>query len=179
MNARKSILSTLTGFFSREGSSDESAAAVIPTAATPPVDLDEPVTNPALVAAIYEHQQTDTEETAVVLLDELKQAVLLVGITLEKPPARTADAEVLFKQGDRIGVIQIQDDTDRMLLALFTDHAELQRFTDEANSTLVMPTRQAMEFVLRQGYHGLVINPASDASVRLDAAFIHSVVQDM
>jgi hypothetical protein len=143
------------------------------------VDLGEPVTNSGLIAAIHLHQQTDTAESAAELFEELKQAVLLVGVRLEKTPARIADAEVLFKQGDQIGVIQVQDETDNALLALFTDHTELQEFTDQANSALVVPTRQAMEFVVKNGYDGLVINPANDASLRLDARYIRTVIQDM
>jgi hypothetical protein len=145
---------------------------------TPPVDLDQPVTNPRLVAAIRKHQQVDAEETAVELFEELTQAVLLVGVIVDNPPERTGEAEALFREGDRFGIIQVQDDDDQTLLTLFTDHAELQQFTDEANSTLVMPADEAMAFVLEQGYDGLVINPASDASLRLDASFLRTLVQE-
>jgi hypothetical protein len=176
MNVWKSWLAKVTGLLS------ESALHVRPAAKgldspVPPVDLDQPVTNPRLVAVIRKHQRIGSEATAVELFEELTQAVLLVGIVVDKPPARVAEREVEFRAGDRFGVVQVQDENEQTLLALFTDHEELHDFTDEANSTLVMPTDQAIAFVLEQDYDGIVVNPSSDASLRLDAAFLRTLMQ--
>lgn len=168
-----SLLSRLTGFFS-----STEASAVSQTgsqaAIVPPVHLDQPITNPRLTAAIQKHRQFGTDKTAAELFDELTSSVLLVGIVLDGVPARVSGAEVLFRQGDRIGVIEVADDHDNTLLGLFTDQRQVQQFTDKANSTVVLPAADAMRFVLARGYDGLVVNPASEASLRLDAALIRS-----
>ena len=142
----------------------------------PPIDLDVPVTNPKLVAAIGKHQQSQTNETATELFEELKKSVFLVAAIFQKPPTKTSEGQSILNQGDQIAIVEVYDNNDNRLLALFTDHSELQRFTDKANSTLVMPTNDAMSFVLSKGYAGLVVNPVSTATLRLDAPFIRTLV---
>ena len=94
----------------------------------------------------------------------------------QKPPTKTSEGQSILNQGDQIAIVEVYDNNDNRLLALFTDHSELQRFTDKANSTLVMPTNDAMSFVLSKGYAGLVVNPVSTATLRLDAPFIRTLV---
>ena len=144
-----------------------------------PVDLNIPVTNPYLVAAIQQHQSAQSNDTAVELFRELKVSVLLAGVILDNAPVKTSESQALFKKGDKIGFIEVRDKNDKKLLALFTDQDELQHFTNKANSTFVMPTKQAMNFVLEKNYDGLVVNPAGTASLRLDTPFIRTVVGDM
>ncbi|MGI9166891.1 MAG: SseB family protein [Pyrinomonadaceae bacterium] len=166
MSDRKSFWSALNGFFS-----GASAAAKTPSQpVVPPVDPDVPVTNPRFVSAIRKHQIGPTNETAAELIGELKESVLLVAIILDKPLAKVSEGQVLFKKGDTFAVVTVTDDSDNRLLALFTDHPELQRFTNQANSTLVMPAEEAMTFVLEKGYAGLVVNPASDATLTVGCA---------
>ena len=145
----------------------------------PPVDLNKPVTNPRLVAAIEKHQRIRSNETAVELLRELKASVLLVGAILEKPLPRASNSQALFKKGDKIGFIEVRDDAEKRLLGLFTDQGQLQRFTGQANSSFVMPAKQAMEFVIEKGYDGLVVNPSGPALLRLDTTFIRRIAKDM
>jgi len=140
-----------------------------------PVDLSVPVENPALIAAITKHQSIGTNETAAELFEELKKAVFLVGMITEKP-IKQESGDVLFKKGDRIGLITVIDNSNQRLLGLFTDHAELQAFTRDATSTLVMPAKMALEATVRDGYAGLVVNPAGQASLRLDREFILNIL---
>jgi hypothetical protein len=51
----------------------------------------------------------------------------------------------LFKKDEHIGLITVLDNSDKSLLGLFTDHGELKKFTNQAISTLVMPTKMALE----------------------------------
>jgi len=176
-NVLKTFLSVLAGLFPIMGASAQSGGAEARAAVIPPVDLDKPVTNPKLVAAICNHTQTHTNETASKLFAELKTAVFLVG-TIEDAATRVLEGQVLLKKGHKFRIIEVRDDSHKRLLALFTDHPELQRFSDQANSTLVMPTQQAMTWVLENGYDGLVINPGG-LSLRLDAPFLRSVVGKM
>jgi hypothetical protein len=119
-----------------------------------------------------------TSETALELLNELRTAFLLVGTILREVPSPSA-TQMLLKKGETIGFIEVRDESDKRFLGVFTDHPELWRFTDKSNSTQVMPTRQAMSHVVDYEYDGLVLNPAGDASLRLDAAFIRNVIDKM
>jgi SseB protein N-terminal domain len=145
----------------------------------PPVDLSVPVTNPCLVAAIEKHQKAQSKQTAEELFGELKDAVFLVAIILDNPPVKVSEGQSLFNRGDKIAVVEVRDNKDSRLLALFTDHTELQRFANRANSTLVMRTKDAMSFVLDKDYSGLVVNPAGEATFRVDSAFIPRAISGM
>src|SRR5262245_18280450 len=76
-NVLKTFLSVLDGLFPITGASAQCGGPEAPAAVIPPVDLNKPVTNPKLVAAIRNHQQTQTNETASKLFAELKTAVFL------------------------------------------------------------------------------------------------------
>jgi hypothetical protein len=149
------------------------------TKVVPPVDLNIPVTNPKLVDAIQRHQQLQQNETALALLEELRRSFLLAAIILERPLTETAPGQLLFKKGDRIGMVEARDDENSRLLALFTDHDQLNRFTNQANSSQVMPAKDALSFVLERGYTGTIINPAGASTLRLDAPFIRTVIDGM
>ena len=167
MTIKTGLLARLAGLF---GARASGAGGVVP-----PVDLDVPVTNPALVAAIRRHLRTQRNESAAVLLDVLKQSFLLTAVVMEDRPVPAARGQTMFRKGDRFGVIEVLDESDARLLALFTDQDELRRFTNQANSTLVMPANDAMAFVLEHHYTGMVVNPASVETLRLDAPFIRTL----
>jgi hypothetical protein len=175
VNISRNFFSSLASIFQQKNAASPSAQKPV----IPPVDLDIPVTNPRLVAAIQKRQIAQTNESATELFQELKASVFLVAVILEKPPTKVADTQVLFKKGDKISVVEVRDANDDRLLALFTDHPELQRFASYANSTLVMPTKDAMAFVLDKGYAGMVVNPANEGPLRLDTPFIRSVIGNM
>lgn len=151
------------------------AAATSASAIEPPVDLNKPVENPILVAAILKHQKVGSNETATELFQALKGSVFLVGMITDKP-IENSGGYASFKKGDHLGLITVIDNSDKSLLGLFTDHAELQNFTNKATSTLVMPAKMALEATLQHGYSGLVINPAGQASLRLDKEFIITIM---
>ena len=171
MSARNQLIAALISAFL-------SATGVL-AQAVQPVDLSKPVTNPRLVEAIRQHQRLQRNETATALFEELRSSVLLVPIVHAKPPDQTSPTQLLFKKGDQIVVVDVRDKKDSRLLALFTDHIELRRFTGQANSAFVMPSKDAMAFVLEKGYSGLVINPASEATLRMDTPFIRTVIGKM
>jgi hypothetical protein len=164
---KKGVLARLAGLLGGGASS--------PDDVVPPVDLGVPVTNPALVAAIRKHLRTQRSESAAALLDALKRSFLLTAVVMEDRPVPAARGQTMFRKGDRFGVIEVLDESDARLLALFTDQDELRRFTDKANSTLVMPAGDAMAFVLEHHYTGMVVNPASVETLRLDAPFIRTL----
>src|SRR5690349_13077828 len=118
MSQRKSLFSKLTRLF-RGGEEDvRPQSSESPARANSPIDLNEPVTNPRLVAAIQNHQWAQSEETAAALFDELSRSMLLAGVVIDGAPQRISDAEVLFRQGDEFGMVEVRDDFDRALLGL-------------------------------------------------------------
>lgn len=123
------------------------------------------------------HQIDHSNETAEELFSELKKANLLVAAIMEKPINEAKRSGFIIEKGEKIGFVEVVDDDNKRLLALFTDHPSLQRFTAQANATFVMSTKQAMSFVLEKSfYDGLVINPGSDKNLRLDSGFIRQVI---
>jgi hypothetical protein len=102
------------------------------------------------------------------MLAEFKRAIFLVAIYLATPATPTIPGQARFEAGQKIFITEVQDAQGKRLLALFTDHQEKLLFTDQTNSTLVMPAKDAMSFALEKGYTGLVVNPATLATMRLD-----------
>ena len=150
---------------------------------TPPVvsqvDPNTPVISPRLIATILKHQKAPSNETAVEVVSELKKSDFLVAIFLNRSPEQTSETQALFRKGDSIKFAKVLDSNDNTLLPLFTDHSELHRFTNEINSTLVMSGTIAMNFVLKNGYAGLVVNPANETALKLDTPFIRKVTGEM
>jgi len=145
----------------------------------PPVDLSVPVTNPALVAALAKHRDAKTPESEAEMLVEFKRAIFLVAIYLATPATPTIPGQARFEVGQKILITEIEDRQGHRLLALFTDHQEKLLFTDKTNSTLVMPAKYAMEFALEKGYSGLVVNPATRATMRLDNPVLRTMMSEM
>ena len=140
------------------------------------IDLNKPVENSAFKAALANHYQVQTKESAGPLFEELMKATFLLGVITDHPlnPAATG-GQMIFNKGDRVAIFEVRDESDSKLLALFSDHRELSNFSDQANATFVMPTPQALDFALEKGYQGVVVNPNSPMPLRLDSAFIRSL----
>lgn len=103
------------------------------------------------------------------LLAHFPRFILLVAIHRDKPLTKTSLGQAVFQAGDKFGAVNISDAQNNRLLALFTDHDEKLQFSTQSNSTHVMPAKDPIEFALNNGYSGLVANPATLASRRIDA----------
>jgi hypothetical protein len=125
----------------------------------PPVDLDTPVTNPALLAAINNLGSGADQSRLNALILELNRAVYLVATLLDEANVKEqSPGQVTFQKGSRVKVLGIMDTSNRPLLPLFTDWDAIRKWTNEPVSSMVMPAGQAWEFALAQ-YQGVVINP--------------------
>ncbi len=126
-------------------------------------DLDKPVENPQLSEALAGHASMPSDETWRELLIQVSRANYLVAvlddetnIELDQQPDTT-----VIKKGSRLAILFCQNDQGQKLATLFTDREQIQAWTDQRVSTLVMPAEQAWEFVASQSmYDGVVINPA-------------------
>ncbi len=131
-----------------------------PNTVTPPVDIDTPVTNPALTAAMARLGEGGDQAAIEAVLRELNRAVYLVAILLDEASVTTTSpGQATFNKGSVIKVLNCADSNDRPLLPLFTDWDAIRKWTNTSVSTLVMPADQAWDFALSQ-YQGAVINPA-------------------
>lgn len=141
--------------FQRKLDASESSPAV------PPVDLDAPVTNPGLLAALNAFAADQSEDHLDGLLTELNQAVYLVATLLDEANVQETDTpgDIVFKKGSVIQVIAAADDDGNSLLPLFTDWDAIKLWTQDPVQTLVMPAADAWSFALGD-YNGVIINPA-------------------
>jgi hypothetical protein len=130
----------------------------------PPVDLDTPVTNPRLVAAISSFAANRGSEQLNALLTELNSAVYLVATILDEANISATDTpgNIVFEAGSLIKVVSTSDADGNGLLPLFTDWDAIQQFTPDPVQTLVMPASDAWAFAL-DGYDGVVLNPAGSS----------------
>jgi len=127
---------------------------------TPPVDLDTPVRNPALLAAMNDVGRAPDASRLDALIRELNRGMYLVVTLLDQANVQPqSPGQVTFEKGSLIKVFEVADASDRRLLALFTDWDAIRKWTTEPVSSMVMPAPQAWDFALAK-YQGVVINPA-------------------
>ena len=133
-------------------------------AIVPPVDLNQPVTNPRLVEAINSLTGTNDKEQIERLLSELNRANFLVATFMDEVVKEPSSQEgtVTFKKGSRIKTLMCMRPDGKGALALFTDWDEIRKFTGEQVSGMVMPAEQAWSFSLA-GPGGAVVNPGGAA----------------
>jgi hypothetical protein len=146
------------GFFKKRSSEPKSAEV------KPPVDLNKPVENPALVAALLSFAQTRTPASQDALTIALRTANFLVAIlTDEMHTTPSGEGQTTIQAGSRIKILTCSDESGAVHLPLFTDWQSIRRWTDQPVSTLVMPARQAFEFGLSDNHAGAVVNPGENA----------------
>jgi len=144
----------------------------------PPVDLNKPVENPRLVAALVAFEKNQGDGTRQTLWRELKSAVYLIPVRADKlattPPDKSGKMTVT--EDSPISFFMSPDKAGNPFLPIFTDWQEIAKFTKEPVSTLVMPADDLWGFVLNQkNFHGAVLNPADKKALPLDRAMIQSL----
>lgn len=130
----------------------------------PPVDLDKPVENPALSAALDGYVDNRCPETEQELFRQLRSAVFLVPMLaddMKMTPGPEPGVGAIEKDST-IKIFACADSSGADHLPLFTDWSAIQAWTDRKVSTLVMPAWDAWSFVLSQPhYAGAFVNPGS------------------
>jgi hypothetical protein len=139
-----------------------SGAAWAQQAAGPPVDLNRPVQNPALVAALTTLEGARTPENAAKVRKQLQRAVFLVPILTDEfhttKPSVSGQSTVL--ENSRLKVFLAPDSSGKSFVPLFTDWDEIKKWTKKEVNTWVMPAADAWAFVLSNAeFAGIVINP--------------------
>ena len=133
----------------------------------PSIDINTPVRNPALTAALATDVLHNTPATRRAATAELMKATFLVAIlTQEVREKPVAPGQVTWQAGSRFSVLLSNDGQGGKVLPLFTDWDALRQWTDEPVSGLVIPAAEAWAFALTdETYTGVVVNPATDGRV--------------
>jgi hypothetical protein len=128
--------------------------------ATPPVDLNTPVENPKVVAAIRDFADASTPKTQDALTRALRAANFLVPMFTDEIKSSPIDeGSVSFEAGSKLKLLACTNEDDEVLLPLFTDWPAIREWTDEPASTLVMPAAEAFDLAASDEYAGAVVNP--------------------
>lgn len=140
----------------------------------PPVDLDKPVENPALSAALDSYVSNRCAETEQELFRQLRSAIFLVpmlGDEMQVKP-EPEPGVLTIKKDSVIKIFACADSSGADHLPLFTDWSAIQAWTNEKVSTLVMPASDAWSFVLSQPhYAGAFVNPGNQR-LQLNREFV-------
>lgn len=126
----------------------------------PPVDLDTPVTNPRLVAAMDAFMSTQGPEQLDALLLELRRSVYLIVTYMDDAilHKEAATNQATIKKGSTIGILELEGPDGQRTLPLFSDWDAIRKYTQDNVSTMVMPAKQAWSFAAEK-YGAAVINP--------------------
>lgn len=131
----------------------------------PPVDLNKPVENPEVVAAINAAANSQSPLLYAALTCALRDANYLVPIMQEGMIASPAgeEGQMIVHAGSRLNVFTCAAPDGGTLLPLFTDWDEIRRWIDVPVSTLVVPAKDAFAMASRDEYAGAVVNPGGQA----------------
>ncbi len=129
-----------------------------------PVDLNQPVENPALVAAMDRVAREPSDSSKDALLKELQQANYLAAMLTDGMKTSTNSlGQVTIEKGSKFGVLTAGKD-GKNFLVLFTDWRALRAYTQLEVSGWVLPAKDAWLFALEgNSYEGVVINPSHNA----------------
>ncbi|MCK7576621.1 MAG: SseB family protein [Chromatiales bacterium] len=128
----------------------------------PPVDLNKPVTNPTLTAALSKLAGNRTPENAASVRRELQKAIFLIPMLadeLHTTPV-TAEGKSIVLENSKLKIFMLTGKDGKSYLPLFTDWEEIQKWSNRSVNTLVMPASDAWSFAIANPkYEGIVVNP--------------------
>lgn len=129
----------------------------------PPVDLNKPVENPNLLAALKEFETHHSEQAQQELFRQLANANFLVPFFADEMQTTPSQApgQMVIEKGSLLKIPSCADRDGKDHLPLFTDWPAIQAWIEKPVSTLVMPSANAWSFILSQPhYAGAFVNPA-------------------
>ncbi|HYH02101.1 MAG TPA: enhanced serine sensitivity protein SseB [Bacillota bacterium] len=125
------------------------------------IDVNQPVTNPALVAAMNQMQQGPTAEKELMLIEEIARAHFLTPMILDG-----AIENGVLKAGSTISFKTISNGSGENFFLAFTDWEELGKWSSEPEQTLISTYDDLKSMVLNnEEIRGFVINPYGQSVV--------------
>jgi len=132
-----------------------------------PIDVQKPITNPALKKTIHTFNSNRTEINLLKVISEMKNAnFLILASNDELKTTETADKNIVtVEEGSIIKFLNTFNENGEVFTPLFTDWKEIGLWIEVTKdiSSWIMPTDEAFNFILKnKGVKGLVINPCTD-----------------
>ena len=128
-----------------------------------PVDLNKPVENPELVAALDAYTRNPSPGARTALTAQLNKGIYLLPILTDQAKITRSESDpgqATFEEDSLIKILTATDADGNAILPLFTDWPSIRSWTTQNVSTLVLPAQDAWGFATRgEGYSGAVINP--------------------
>lgn len=128
------------------------------------VDVNKPVENPLLVAAIDALQKNPTAETESTLFEQLRQAHFLLVLQEGIGGEPDADGKITLAKDTTISIPMLSDADGHPLYFGFTDWPSLYAWRNQPDQqTLIVPFDDLPGFVLREDSNctGFLINPST------------------
>lgn len=139
--------------------SQSGEAAPTPPNVTPPVDLNKPVSNPDLVAAISAFMRSRTRINIESLQRELNRAVYLLPTIMDDGAMeQSAPGQMTIRAGSKLKIPVVGD--QEPYLPLFTDWEALRAWIQVPVSGMVVPADQAWDLAM-SNYAGAAVNPGT------------------
>lgn len=145
------------------------------------IDVNKPVENPNLKAAIQKFINERTERNALELGRQLNGSVFLIAMnTNEMIMTDNKNGSSVVQKGSVIKILNCFNEKNECFLPIFTDWEEIRLWTKENVGGLMSPSKDTWEFILSQQetYKGIVINPATTGWT-LHHQEIKNLLQDM
>jgi len=129
----------------------------------PPVDIDKPVENSALVTVLDAYLQNPTQSARKALPAELNKAVFLLPVVMDESNIKRSVEDpglAIFEKDTFFEIFNATDSDGNLLLPIFTDWPSIRSWTKAQVSAMVLPAQDAWAFATTKGdYSGVVVNP--------------------
>jgi hypothetical protein len=126
------------------------------------------VENPRLVQTLQQYLATPSTDALRDMQAELNSANYLVPILTDEIVRKPSGhpGQYTWEKGSLLKMLHAMDDKGAPHLPLFTDWSSIRAFTTKPISALVMPARDAWDFVLANAHlNGAMINPSSSGTM--------------
>lgn len=127
------------------------------------IDLNKPVTNPELKAAMKIMRESNTNESKDLVLDEVMKSHFISPVIISPAPGPTDErGQVVLKEKTEISFSIIENTAKQQFFLAFTDWEELGKWhSDKNQQTLIMTFDDLAAMILKENGNssGFVINP--------------------
>ena len=127
-------------------------------------DINEPVTNPALVEAIEAIEKDSNQSSQNNFFNAVKAAKFLTSVSIDPPPPPGEDGKTTLKADTIISFVHLQDANDDVFLPVYTDWFALKLWRDIPDERTMILTYEDIRamVVANEAISGFVINPYSN-----------------
>lgn len=144
-------------------------------------DINQPVTNPVLIAAWQTFNENPSLEKQQHLFNQLKDAKLLAPIMMELPNEieKNEDNSITLKKGTTLSYVILSNNQNEQFYPLFTDWDELRKWQNVENQQTLVVNIADYQSLLddSSSCRGIVINPFGN-TIQIDQAMLKVILSD-